>query len=298
MARYIFLDIDGVMNNEQDILHKKEEGIPFYDAMFNELAWKRLSILCKRADAKVVLSSSWRHAVKFDAIGNVLLDDNDDKLTNKLIKHFNKYDIPLIGCTSTGFNGNRGRQILDYVLTNFHGLEDEWVVLDDELFDMEEVLPMDHVFKTEWATGLQDKHIDDILHFWGIETDGVYVYLYDDRFDQENYLPFEEPQSLAPDNWPYYYDGKNGFYQMDYAFKANNQYLKNKFEPHFIVTNMPYFLSKATWNNKIEGFNAYIWSFNNDCYYNIQHYTERELRPGHDLHKLYINGEFNEEDKD
>lgn len=174
MARYIFLDIDGVMNNEQDILHKKEKGVSFYDSMFNELAWKRLSILCKRTNAKVVLSSSWRHAVKFTADNRVITDYPHDSLTAKLIQHFNNYDISLVGCTSTGFNGNRGRQILDYVFTNFHGLEDEWVVLDDELFDMKDVLPMDHVFKTEWATGLQDKHIEDILRFWEVETDGIY----------------------------------------------------------------------------------------------------------------------------
>jgi hypothetical protein len=53
---------------------------------------------------------------------------------------------------------------------------------------------------------------------------------------------------------------------------------------------MPYFLEKAYWNGK--SFNAYIWSEKDKCYHNVQKYTERELRAGHNLHSLYINGDL------
>ena len=279
--KYIFLDIDGVMNNEFDMLSKKEEGADYYDALFDEFAWSRLGDLCKKTNAKIVLSSSWRHAVKFTADNRVITDYSHDSLTAKLIQHFNDYNIPLVGCTSTAFDGCRGKQILDYVLTNFHGLEDEWIVLDDEVFDMEEHLPMDHIFKTSFKTGLTDEICRDILKFWGWD-ESVHVYFCDEAFCDIN-----EPLDAAP-NGVLILQGARGFKRNYLQYCEKACYNQDHGAPLYIVTNIPYFLEKAYWNG--ESFNAYIWSEKDECYHNVQEYADRELCGGHNLHALYVNG--------
>ena len=68
---YIFLDIDGVMNNKIDWISKvNNKSEVFKDhRMFCDKAWQMLSDVCKETGAKIILSSSWRLGFK-DYISN------------------------------------------------------------------------------------------------------------------------------------------------------------------------------------------------------------------------------------
>ena len=57
---YIFLDIDGVMNNQTDWLNKAKNNLEEFEGhiMFCDKAWELLSDVCLATNARVVLSSS------------------------------------------------------------------------------------------------------------------------------------------------------------------------------------------------------------------------------------------------
>lgn len=286
--KYIFLDIDGVMNNEFDILEKMHDEEKQYtrdDIHFCDEAWDLLATLCEKTGAKVILSSSWRHGFIKDERGRIVVANKNNSLATRLLDYFNKYKIQLVGLTGLGRDGCRGLQILDYITENFNGMTDEWIVLDDETFDIKEHLPMERVFKTSFKTGLTDEICNNILEFWGWD-ESIHVYFYDGEFYEPSNI-VDEPFNAAP-NGVLVLNGAFGFKRNYFYYCENACYNQEHGAPLYIVTNMPYFLEKAYWNG--ESFNAYIWSEEDECYHNVQEYTDRELRGGHNLRALYVNG--------
>ena len=160
---YIFLDIDGVMNNKIDWISKVNNKGEIFKGhrMFCDKAWQMLSDVCKETGARIILSSSWRLGLK-DYVNNRY---SEYTLQGRLLQYFDKYNIPLVGLTTDRYD-KRGEQILEYITNNLNGLTDAWVVLDDELFDMKDILSMDHVFKTEFETGLQQEHCKGIIDYF------------------------------------------------------------------------------------------------------------------------------------
>ena len=286
--KYIFLDIDGVMNNEFDILEKMNDDTKQYtrdDIHFCDAAWDRLAELCKKTNAKVILSSSWRHGLIKDERGRIVVANQDNRLATRLLAYFKAHKIPLVGLTGLGHNGCRGLQILDYIAENLNGLTDEWIVLDDEIFDMEEHLPMGNVFQTRFQTGLTDEICNLILEHWGWDED-VHVFFVDGILLPEHINPV---YNAAP-NGILMLNGRYGFKENYTDYCREKCFNQEHGTPLYIVTNMPYFLEKAYWNNRTNLFNAYIWSEEDECYHNVQTYTDRELRGGHNLHALYVHG--------
>lgn len=282
--KYIFLDVDGVMNNEFDILEKMHDDTKQYtrdDIHFCDAAWDLLATLCKKTGAKVILSSSWRHGLIKDECGRIVVANQDNHLATRLLAYFKAHKIPLVGLTGLGHGGCRGLQILDYIAENLNGMTDEWIVLDDEIFDMEEHLPMGNVFQTRFQTGLTQEICNLILEHWGWD-ESVHVYFYDGEF-----CAVDEPLNAAP-NGVLVINGVYGFKRNYLRYCEKKCFNQEHGAPLYIVTNMPYFLEKAYWNGK--SFNAYIWSKEDECYRNVREYTDKELRAGHNLHKLYING--------
>lgn len=288
--KYIFLDIDGVMNNEFDILEKMHDEEKRYtrdDIHFCDEAWDLLATLCKKTGAKVILSSSWRHGFVKDERGRIVVANQENHLATRLLAYFKAHHIPLVGLTGLGRDGCRGLQILDYIAENLNGMTDEWIVLDDEVFDMEEHLPMGNVFQTKFKTGLTQEICNRILEHWGWD-DSVHIYFYDGEFYEPSNIA-DQPFNATP-NGLLVLDGKFGFKWNYFRYCERVCYNQEHGAPLYIVTNMPYFLEKAYWNG--ESFNAYIWSEKHKWYHNVQEYTDRELRAGHNLHSLYINGDL------
>lgn len=288
--KYIFLDIDGVMNNEFDILEKMHDNTKQYtrnDIHFCDAAWGRLAALCKKTGAKVILSSSWRYSFIKDERGRIVVANQENHLATRLLAYFKAHKIPLVGLTGSGHNGYRGLEILDYITENFNDMTDEWIVLDDEIFDMEEHLPMGNIFQTKFKTGLTQEICDRILEHWRWDED-VHVFFVDNELMQEHLVPV---YNMAPGG-VLVLDGRFGFKENYIDYCREKCFNQEHGAPLYIVTNMPYFLEKAYWSNKINLFYAYIWSEEDECYRNVQSYTDRELRAGHNLHSLYINGDL------
>lgn len=291
--KYIFLDIDGVMNNEFDILEKMDkidDGAKQYtrdDIHFCDEAWDLLATLCKKTGAKVILSSSWRHGFIKDERGRIVIANQENHLATRLLAYFKAHHIPLVGLTGLDRNGCRGLQILDYIAENLNGMTDEWIVLDDEIFDMEEHLPMGNVFQTKFKTGLTQEICNRILDHWGWEED-VHVFFTDGILLPEHINPV---YNAAP-NGILMLNGRYGFKENYIDYCREKCFNQEHGAPLYIVTNMPYFLEKAYFNRNTNLFHAYIWSEEDECYHNVQKYTDRELRAGHNLHTLYVNGDL------
>lgn len=163
---YIFLDIDGVMNNRRDWMSKVDnKAEQFHDhRMFCDEAWQLLSDTCKKVNASVILSSSWRIGLTYDENDKVIARDNSCHLSTKLIEYFNKYNIKLVGITVNNWS-DRGQQIMKYVMDHLE-IEDDFVVIDDESFDIREYVSEDQFIKTEFETGLLSEHCDKILKYF------------------------------------------------------------------------------------------------------------------------------------
>lgn len=283
--KYIFLDIDGVMNCHSDIRIKHAENIQDrLDYHFCEAAWKNLSELCKKTDAKIILSSSWRYGFTKDERGRMVAIKDNDPFSTRLLAYFKAHHIQFVDITSTKLD-TRGRQILDYITENFDDSIDEWIVLDDELFDYEDKLSMKNVFKTSSETGFTREMYHEILEHWGWDED-VHVFFVDNELMQEHL----DPAYNAAPGGVLVLDGRFGFKENYIDYCREKCFNQEHGAPLYIVTNMPYFLEKAYWSNKTNLFYAYIWSEEDECYHNVQTYTEKELRGGHNLHAIYVNG--------
>ena len=123
--KVIFLDIDGVLNEENWMLNKT----PWIDE--NKL--KLLSNLCKKTKAKIVLSTNWRD-IWFEPM-YINSKGNGINLAHKLFK---KYKLDVIGVTPS--LGMRESEILTYLSDNDFV---NYVVFDDNKLNLPHFIQTD-----------------------------------------------------------------------------------------------------------------------------------------------------------
>lgn len=128
--KIIFLDYDGVVNTPiWDESGKCGFNFPSDGKVNNYQAIMWLNELCKKTDAKIVVSSTWRyccHKVSFqDCLYNAGLNKN----------------IEIIGCTPFFGNSTRTEEIKAWLNNNTE--INEFVILDDD--EIEGVLKDKHV---------------------------------------------------------------------------------------------------------------------------------------------------------
>lgn len=141
IMKIIFLDIDGVLNNYKFLCENQGKS------EIDEKAVKVLGRICKRLDAKVVISSSWR----------LCWNDNWPHIeaAKKLLK---KHNIEVIGLTSTDSRLTRGEQIKKFVWDNCI-CADSWVAVDDDELD----IPSERFVQTDFqGAGLTMRHLPAI----------------------------------------------------------------------------------------------------------------------------------------
>lgn len=171
MANYIFLDIDGVLNNQGSImLYHNTLGNEDY---FDRGSLTLLSQLCELFNCKVVLSSSWRRGLNDDLTPKHLTTkyfdgSEEESQTARMIRLFKEYNIPLVGKTDTEHHADgkwdRAGQILRYV-NKYLQPEDKWVIFDDD--DVIGEAPIKHQERLEkhfiqtnfYLSGLSHKEI-------------------------------------------------------------------------------------------------------------------------------------------
>jgi hypothetical protein len=129
---YLFLDIDGVLNDSTWFTQRNAIGgrdldpdeDPYHVAQLDPYMVEVLNLLVDKINAKVVLSSSWRS----DGMANVQRWLNMAGFRHKLV-----------GRTPRDYNRVRGKEIREWI-QRYGITPDQIVILDDDA-DMEDLLP-------------------------------------------------------------------------------------------------------------------------------------------------------------
>ena len=128
--KILFLDIDGVLNNEGTFTKSPQDYFPIEPYCAFLVGKIQLD-----TDCKVVLSSSWRHH-----------QESVEHLHNRII---NIYDQ-----TPNSDSGIRGEEIKAWIENSKYKVE-RYAILDDDSDMLPEQLP--NFFKTDWKTGLTEE---------------------------------------------------------------------------------------------------------------------------------------------
>lgn len=147
--KIIFLDVDGVLNTSQtfiDIHNEKSKRVEI-----DEFRVKTLSELVNKTGAKIVLSSSWR----------IFWDDNLIPLNRKaeeFNKIFDKYGLTIYSKTPY-IKGYRETEIDEWL--NVHNNIENFVVIDDESFDLQKYVGTKLIKTSKVKNGKMLKNMDD-----------------------------------------------------------------------------------------------------------------------------------------
>lgn len=139
---YIFLDVDGVLNNKFHYkkLHKKYGGrFNMQNMPFNPRSLKNLHRIVKKYDAKIILSSSWRHS---------------DKCMTVLEARLIEYGMKIHDKTFTFESlSTRGEEIAAWC-AEYARPGDKILIIDDKLYDLEKHFNMTGILKVNRYKGL------------------------------------------------------------------------------------------------------------------------------------------------
>jgi hypothetical protein len=150
-VKVLFLDIDGVLNSQRSCIAFggfPHEVTGFHREMFDEVALRLIRGIVKQADAKVVLSSSWRITHAYDYVG----------------KHL---ELPIIDATPTRWEPGqvRGHEIAAWL--EAHPEVESYVIVDDD----PDMLPeqMERFVHTNNFNGFEWAHAARMAELFGID---------------------------------------------------------------------------------------------------------------------------------
>lgn len=154
--KFIFLDVDGVINPLINIRIKKQRGEPTssYHIQLPGDKLYRLKRIVDNTGAKIILSSSWR--IGFDR-GTMTPSPSVINLSSQL----QRYGMTISGFTPLQYDRHRGTEISIW-LARFQkqfGYMPKYIIIDDELCDIIDT-HRGHCVKTTSLLGLQDEHVN------------------------------------------------------------------------------------------------------------------------------------------
>ena len=128
MKKYIFLDVDGVLNGNHSI--SKYQLFPNY--------LNNLKILVNETKAMIVLSSSWRNF--FHKENDKLVANFPNKRGDLLLKELSKLNLEIFDTTKLGYSSTiRGEEIKEWLDINAPK-NYKYIILDDDNDMLEEQL--------------------------------------------------------------------------------------------------------------------------------------------------------------
>lgn len=142
MEKYIFLDVDGVLNCQDTYI---KYGRAKHESLLDLAMVNRLVGIVEATEAKIVISSSWR-------LSSRSMDD--------LLSCFYKFGLRIYGITPDNFS-NRGQQIEEWLLAHHKGETVRLIILDDDIIEDN---MQSYQIKTKWVIGLQDGHMKEAIH--------------------------------------------------------------------------------------------------------------------------------------
>lgn len=141
--KVVFLDVDGVLNNDETSTRTKQ-GAEFVDDFLIE----RLKRLIDETDASVVMSSSWRYGHNCDVHGDDFYE---------LIEKLEAFGIYIEDYTPELHTDDKAVEIDEYL--GEHPEIERFVILDDDQMSMYE----DHQVRALNRYGLTDENVDEAI---------------------------------------------------------------------------------------------------------------------------------------
>lgn len=163
--KIIFLDVDGVLNNEDTFKHRREhyEKTGKWLVEIDDIMVRRLADIVNSTGAKIVLSSSWRKM-----FGKDMTPANES--SQGLVDILHRYNLTILD--RTGSSDTRQDEIDEWLKE--HPEVNEFVILDDESFDLQKYIGTrlvktsavkdgEMVKSMSQVTGLQPEHVQQAI---------------------------------------------------------------------------------------------------------------------------------------
>ena len=155
---YIFLDIDGVLNNmkywNECFERHKVKGImsmncfPFDPKCLSNLMKLNQELQKQNYNVKIVLSSTWR------------LNQVDIGIVNSRLA---EYGMRIFATTISLSSGKRGLEIKNFLEDEQYGKADNYLILDDEIKDIVEQFEEKHIIHTNFNTGFDNEKLEEAI---------------------------------------------------------------------------------------------------------------------------------------
>lgn len=146
--RVIFLDIDGVLNNDRTVCRSPTGNVGVSGSLVN-----RLSKIVRETDAKIVLTSTW--------IFDYLSRTSDGKYLEKRLSY---KGLKISDCISCDYRikKHRGASIIEYL--EQHPDISHYVIIDDNIFDLYfSPITKQHLVITDEREGITDRDVDECI---------------------------------------------------------------------------------------------------------------------------------------
>lgn len=154
--KLLFLDIDGVLNPNTNIWHRKQKGEPTSSFKIKLPGDKlyRLKKIIMATNADIIITSSWRIGFR---TGTMEPSPAIINLSNQL----ESYGLYITGCTPLHYDRNRGEEISHYlnIFIKENKYLPQYAIIDDNISDIVN-LHKGHIIKTTTLLGLQDEHVN------------------------------------------------------------------------------------------------------------------------------------------
>lgn len=144
MTKYIFLDVDGVLNSEHTL--DQQSASPSNASIICDQYLENLRNIVEKTDAKLVLSSSWR--VYFGST----IDYPKHSYGVQLVQELSKHNLKLHAATpfvKGKFSNERGLEIKTYI--DQHNITNYVVIDDEEFSDFKTHLDMSRFIQTTFG---------------------------------------------------------------------------------------------------------------------------------------------------
>ena len=154
--KLLFLDVDGVLNPNTNILHRKRKGesTSSYHIRLPGDKLYRLKRIIDNTNAEIIITSSWRIGFRRSTMQPPPSMIN---LSNQLAE----YGMYISGCTPLHYDRHRGEEISHYlnIFIKENRYLPQYAIIDDNISD---IVPLHrgHVIQTTTLLGLQDEHVN------------------------------------------------------------------------------------------------------------------------------------------
>ena len=150
-VKALFLDFDGVLNSHRYLYSNRRPANMEFKGnehlMLDPEAVARVNRIIEATGAKVVISSSWRHAWPLERLREILA-------ARAFVG-----DVIDITPSGSSFGVRRGDEIAQWL--DEHPGVTKFVAIDDDADDS--LIMKHHLVKTMFAYGLQDHHVEDAI---------------------------------------------------------------------------------------------------------------------------------------